>query len=152
MVNSFADTSPLIMGDAVALILLDHEGSYVLQHRDDIEGIWYPNKWGCFGGGVDKGETPIQALERELIEEIGFIPKNIQPFCNLEFDLSDAGQRVFYRRFFAAEISLDEFEAIQLGEGRAFASFTPDQLDKDIPLTPYDSFALLLHHKNLYIS
>lgn len=30
--------------------------------------------WGFWGGGVHPGETPIKTIERELVEEIGFLP------------------------------------------------------------------------------
>lgn len=30
--------------------------------------------WGFWGGGVQPGETPVKTIERELIEEIGFLP------------------------------------------------------------------------------
>jgi 8-oxo-dGTP pyrophosphatase MutT (NUDIX family) len=31
----------------------------------------YMPKWHTIGGGVDKGESPIEAVERELFEEVG---------------------------------------------------------------------------------
>lgn len=33
-----------------------------------------PYKWGCPGGGVQAGEEPKQAAEREVIEELGSMP------------------------------------------------------------------------------
>lgn len=39
---------------------------FFLAHRTDIKGVWqFPQ------GGIDKGEKPIEALFRELKEEIG---------------------------------------------------------------------------------
>jgi|TARA_R110000851_G_scaffold214484_1_gene367184 8-oxo-dGTP pyrophosphatase MutT (NUDIX family) len=32
------------------------------------------NYWGFWGGGAEGNETPVQTIERELSEEIGFIP------------------------------------------------------------------------------
>ncbi len=147
MVNFFLDESPLVMGDAVAIILFSEDRRYLLQHRDDIEGIWYPDCWGCFGGGTDSGETPAQAVEREIREEIGFVPDDIEPFCSLDFDMSDAGSRIFYRRYYQARISNEQIDTIILGEGAQYGLFSPKQLGRDLKLSPYDSFALLLHHK-----
>ena len=51
-----------------ALLVLD-DGRYVMQLRDAIPRIFYPGHWGCFGGAVEAGEEPEQALRRELAEE-----------------------------------------------------------------------------------
>lgn len=57
---------------AVALAMLEREGGWLLQLRDDIEGIVHPGTWGLFGGHLDAGESPEQAIRRELQEEIGW--------------------------------------------------------------------------------
>ncbi len=50
-------------------ILRNNEGKILFQLRD--ENGRNPNKWGIFGGGIKRGETPINALIRELKEELG---------------------------------------------------------------------------------
>lgn len=61
---------------AVALAMLEREGRWLLQLRDDIEGIVHPGCWGLFGGHLDPGERPEQAILRELGEEIGWGRQN----------------------------------------------------------------------------
>jgi 8-oxo-dGTP diphosphatase len=56
----------------VALAMLGREGRWLLQLRDDIAGIVAPGTWGLFGGHLDPGETPEQALRRELMEELAW--------------------------------------------------------------------------------
>ena len=41
---------------AVALAMLEREGRWLLQLRDDIEGIVHPGGGGLFGGHLDPGE------------------------------------------------------------------------------------------------
>jgi len=59
----------------VALIILyDTEKKLLLQHRD--EGIKIlPGYWALFGGEIEAGETPEEAVKRECYEELGFILK-----------------------------------------------------------------------------
>src|SRR3989344_2047057 len=49
--------------------ILKHKGKILFQLRD--ENGRNPNKWGIFGGGIKKGETPTEALIREVKEELG---------------------------------------------------------------------------------
>jgi len=65
-----AATSPLAAGDAVAAIICVEGDGYLMQLRDARPDIWYPDHWGLFGGAIDPGEEPIQALRRELLEEL----------------------------------------------------------------------------------
>ena len=56
----------------VALALLERNGHWLMQLRDDVPGIVGPGCWGLFGGHLEPGEGPEQALRRELLEEISW--------------------------------------------------------------------------------
>lgn len=101
------------MSVAVALALLEREGRWLLQLRDDVPHIIAPGCWSLFGGHLDPGETPEQALRRELREEIAW----------------EAGRLAFCFRHDRPERSLHYFhatltaplEALQLLEGQDMA-------------------------------
>jgi 8-oxo-dGTP pyrophosphatase MutT (NUDIX family) len=57
----------------IAVAMIERQGQWLLQLRDDIEGIVHPGTWGLFGGHLDPGETPEQALRREVEEEINWV-------------------------------------------------------------------------------
>ena len=52
----------LALPDAVAALMLCADGRYVMQLRDERPDIVYPGHWGCFGGAVNRGEAPGDAL------------------------------------------------------------------------------------------
>ena len=58
----------------VALAVLERDGAWLLQLRDDKESILYPGHWGLFGGHLHPDETPSEAVHRELHEEINWKP------------------------------------------------------------------------------
>ena len=62
----------------VALALLRRDGRWLMQLRDQIPTIVSPGCWGLFGGHLDPGETPEQALRRELVEEISWQPPELE--------------------------------------------------------------------------
>jgi 8-oxo-dGTP pyrophosphatase MutT (NUDIX family) len=55
---------------AGCLILALDSGRILIPHRS--EHCQQPNTWGTWGGAIDKGETPEEAVLRELAEEAGF--------------------------------------------------------------------------------
>ncbi len=57
--------------DVVIYFLYDKKGRILLQKRaKDL--AFLPGKWSFFGGGVEPGETPTEALKREALEELNF--------------------------------------------------------------------------------
>lgn len=132
--------------DAVAAIILTEDGRYLLQHRDDIPQIWFPDHWGCFGGAVDAGEDPVAALKRELYEEIEFKPKEIAYFTRFDFDLAELGMDRYYRIYYVMPMTAAEQNRLVLHEGRAVQAFTGEEILHKLRLTPYDAFALFLHY------
>jgi 8-oxo-dGTP diphosphatase len=53
----------------VATIYIEHDGQILLLHRQNNKS--QGNKWGIPGGKVEKHETPLQAVIREIKEETG---------------------------------------------------------------------------------
>jgi 8-oxo-dGTP pyrophosphatase MutT (NUDIX family) len=112
----------------VKAIIHDQNGRFLLQHRDNIAGIAAPNCWSFFGGGVDEGETLIEALERELQEELSCKVGQIEKELFRWHPRPDGVLHVCFAVRFTA--SNDE---LILMEGQDFAWFSLGEL-VDLPL------------------
>lgn len=60
---------------ASALIL--SEDKILLFLRDNIQTIPYPDCWSFPGGQIEQGESPDEAIRRELQEEVSYVPRNL---------------------------------------------------------------------------
>ena len=134
----------LAMSSAVAAIIRTPQGKYLMQLRDDIPNIWYPGTWGCFGGAIDDGEQPLEALRRELNEELEMNLGDATLVSRLEFDLRPAGLDRYFREYYLVEPTGAELKGLVLHEGERMAEFSFEELSA-IPVTPYDAFALHLY-------
>lgn len=55
---------------SVGCLVLSKDNKIVLQLRDS-DAPTFPNHLATFGGGIENGESPMEALVRELKEELG---------------------------------------------------------------------------------
>jgi ADP-ribose pyrophosphatase YjhB (NUDIX family) len=49
-------------------------------------------KYGFFGGRIREGETPGQAMERELLEEVGFVPEELDYWLKDSYVVEEEGE------------------------------------------------------------
>ncbi len=130
---------------AAAAVIVTADGRYLLQRRDAVPTIWFPDRWGLFGGAIEEGETPEEALLRELGEELGFTPRNYAYFTQVGFDLSQFGHGPKLRYVFEVPVTPVDLQAMVLSEGTDKRLFTAAEILQGPDLAPYDSFTLRLH-------
>ena len=63
--------------------LLVRDGRVLLGRRAD-DRAWLPGAWDIFGGHVESGEDAVDALHRELAEELGIAPLALRDLGVLE--------------------------------------------------------------------
>lgn len=82
-------------------LLFDKNDKLLIYLRDDIPNIPFPNYWDLFGGIIEEGETPEEALVREIEEELGVKLKSFQKFKDydcLTGDVKPNKKYVFYSK------------------------------------------------------
>ncbi|GET38239.1 NUDIX hydrolase [Microseira wollei NIES-4236] len=104
----------------VAIAILYRDGKFLMQLRDDIPGIAYPGHWAFFGGHIEPDEAPEDALKRELLEEIGYVPASPSFFGYY------ADNNVF-RHVYHAPLTV-ELNQLILGEGWDMGLLTPAEI------------------------
>jgi 8-oxo-dGTP pyrophosphatase MutT (NUDIX family) len=131
--------------EAVAALIFTPDARYLMQHRDEKPGIFFPGWWGCFGGAVEPGESPADAILRELAEELNFRPEGLAHFATLGLDFSFAGHRILPRHFFTVQIDEAAVEQMRLGEGQALALIPGAELLCMPRVIPYDATVIWQH-------
>ena len=116
-----------------------YQNRFLLLHRDDRPDIMFPDHWGLLGGGIEDGETPEEALARELEEEASIDIKNYQ----LLF-VKDFGDKKGY--VYHVPLSDEDAQNVHLGdEGQELRFFTFDEM-LQLKLTDYVKTYLTEYH------
>ncbi len=114
-------------------LLVDAEGRFLLQLRDDKPGIANAGLWGSFGGRVephetDERETPAEGFVREIAEELSWRPRSYELYHAFGYRTlagGDPRRQLIY--VYAAPVDVPLGEMV-LGEGQAMAFFAPGAL------------------------
>ena len=106
--------------------------NYVLQLRDDSPLVASAGQWSLFGGKIDKGETPQDAMQREIFEELSIKPDTLKLLWPVDYHYEFAKGMV-RTWFFEAQVD-SVWEKHKLNEGRAAKAYTFEGLSGlDIP-------------------
>jgi 8-oxo-dGTP diphosphatase len=113
------------MKEIAAIILENDKEEFLLYLRDNKPGIPFPDHWDLIGGHVEEGETPEQALVREVKEELDIDLKEYTFYKKYECLTGDAYENIKY--IYAGKINIP-IEEITLLEGVRPQYFTKDEI------------------------
>lgn len=94
-----ADGSPTGITRVAAAVILRPDGQVLLAQRPP--GKAYAGYWEFPGGKLEPGESPRQALDRELHEELGLTVRHAAPWLVQEFVYPHAHVELHFFRVFA---------------------------------------------------
>jgi len=105
-------------------------GKYLFFLRDDKSSIPHPNKWDLLGGGMKDGETPQEAVEREIKEETNISIYNIKQILKRNVTHIVEGKEYNITSYIFVAYTDAPINEIKLYEGRKIEYFTLDEIKK----------------------
>jgi 8-oxo-dGTP diphosphatase len=119
----------------IAAIIFENDNREILLYlRDNKLDIPFPDHWDLIGGHVEEGETPEEALIREVKEELDIDLKDYQFYKEVECLTGDAYENIKYIYTGRFNVPLEE---ITLLEGVRPRYFSRDEI-------PHVKFANIL--------
>ncbi|MCW8966726.1 MAG: NUDIX domain-containing protein [Candidatus Pacearchaeota archaeon] len=125
------------MKSAAKIILTNNEDKALLQLRDKKHS--HSGCWSLFGGHIDGSETPVEALIREIKEEINYTLKNYKLIK--ETFVEDFGKVYWFHGLIDVELS-----ELTLIEGDDFNFFTYEEILK-LKLAPESKKRLIEYYE-----
>jgi 8-oxo-dGTP diphosphatase len=113
------------------LLVCENTGRFMLLQRSNK--ISYSGVWGLMSGGVEEGETPLEAVKRELMEETKINPEEI------DFKLFETQYEMGYPFSFFLGYCEKEYVPELDYENKAYGWYNMTNLPKPLFPTLYSS-------------
>ena len=109
-------------------MLTDEQGKLVIQLRDAKPGLLFPTHWATLGGAIESGETPDEAMRRELEEEIEPAPPVIYWRYFEHFYQVRGEKRMVANHVYTGHLPCS-LEDIKLFEGQRLGAFAAHEIE-----------------------
>jgi 8-oxo-dGTP diphosphatase len=123
-------------------LLIDTQGRFLLQQRDDIPGINFPGRTGLFGGHRENGESFLECVVREINEEISYFVgrESFRHLVTYDGIIDTNGTRAHGEIFVADGIPVDR---LVITEGSLLIAPRAELAEIEHKLSPSARFALM---------
>jgi len=101
------------MKKIAAIIFENDQGEFLLYLRDNKPGIPFPQHWDLIGGHVEEGETPEEALVREVKEELDIDLKEFEFFREYHCIEGDAYENIKYIYYGKINIPIEKITLLE---------------------------------------
>ena len=108
------------------IILYNEDNEIMLQLRENIPEIRFPNCWVLFGGGIEANEFPKDAITREIFEETSMILTNPE-FIRTYYYEDD--KEVHHQYIFKYKIDKG-LRTLNITEGAGYKLYKKEDIDK----------------------
>ncbi len=99
-----------------ACLLFDRDNKLLIYLRDDKPEISFPNHWDLFGGILEDGETPEQALVREVKEEIGIDLPDFKKYRDYACTAANEAPNIKYVFYAKIDLLPGELKLLDVGQ------------------------------------
>ena len=96
-----------------AIILENDKGEFLLYLRDNKPDIPFPDHWDLIGGHVEEGETPEDALIREVKEELDIDLKDYTFYKKYECLTGDAYENIKFIYYGKINLPIEEITLLE---------------------------------------
>ena len=119
------------------------KNKYLFQIRDKKPKIWFPGYFGFFGGIIDKKESPLKAIKREILEELNqpILRSKLLLKINLRMKEFRKGRERYY---FLLDLEKNFEEKFVINEVAGFKLFPKEKIDLK-QMIPWDLTAIYYH-------